>query len=439
MIPEMNCSRIDHHTNFLAPQTLPVCFLVFCCAFGQSVAQEKKSPAIRHIKITDRLPYGLSPVNYSRKDTSDVITTLNRQLASGKVKLKYRGPNGYLKSVLKALDVPLESQLLVFSKTALNQHLVNPQNPRAIYFNDDVYVGWVPGATKLEISTTDPLKGTNFYTLFQSPAGKPQFVREESCLACHAGRTTLSVPGHMVRSFLVRKNGKPVSGYSRITHDSDYHKRWGGWYVTGIHGKLTHSGNVVGEKQNRNVRDFPGKQGNVTDLKRFFDVTRYLSPHSDIVAHMVFNHQAHGHNLITRVNFESRFHRKSDAESQLLRYLLFVDEPKLIAPVTGTSAFAKIFPRKGPRDKQGRSLRDFDLKTRLFKYRLSFLIQTKAFLGLPEDVKTRLYRQLWEILTGVNRSSDYRHLSNAERLAIRTILVETQPELPAYWYAGPSN
>jgi len=365
--------------------------------------------------------------------TNDAVAKLNRLLKKRSVHFEHQGRTGYLKSVLKALHVPIDSQVLVFSKTALNPRLVGPKNPRAIFFNDEIYVGWVPGSATLEISAVDPQKGVNFYTLSQSAGAALRFTREESCLACHAGSTTLSVPGHVVRSFLVRDDGKPVVGYSRVTHDTDYAKRWGGWYVTGTHGKLTHMGNVVGEKANERFRNDKTLGGNVTDLKRYFDVKRYPSPHSDIVAQMVLAHQAHGHNLITRVNFETRLGRVSDAEERLLRYFLFIDEPPLIAPVRGTSSFARTFSRRGPADSRGRSLRQFDLKTRLFKFRLSFLIHSAAFNGLPVAVRLRFYRRLWKVLTGIVPDTDFRKIPASERKVILQILRETRKDLPAYW------
>lgn len=412
---------------------LSVVAVLSLLVIGQAVCSDGKPAQTKRIVFADRLPYGLAPIDYGSKTVNNAVARLNRRLDAGKLRLRFEGPNGYLLSVLKALDVDVKSQLLVFSKTAVNQRLIGPKNPRAVYFSDDIAIGWVPGAASLEIAASDPQKGTIFYTLTQEATGKPRFVREENCLACHAGRTTLGVPGHMVRSFLVKDKGKPVSGYSRITHETAYVKRWGGWYVTGTHGTLTHMGNVIGEKANRRFRDDRSLMGNVTDLKRFIDVTRYPSPHSDVVAHIVLNHQAHGLNLITRVNFEARLRRRSDAEDRLLRYFLFVDEAPLTAPVRGTSQFAAAFERRGKRDARKRSLRQLDLKTRLFKYRLSYLIYTRPFDGLPGGVKLRFYRRLWNVLTGNDKSRDFAKIPGIERKAILAILISTKSGLPEYW------
>ena len=90
-------------------------------------------------------------ITYLNDKADDPIAKLGRQLKSGDATLKRGEKHGYLKSLLKTLDVPIESQLLVFSKTALNQKLIGPTNPRAIYFNDDVYIAWVPGAWEIPV------------------------------------------------------------------------------------------------------------------------------------------------------------------------------------------------------------------------------------------------------------------------------------------------
>jgi hypothetical protein len=237
----------------------------------------------------------------------------------------------------------------------------------------------------------------------------------------------------MVRSFVTDARGKPISGYSRVTHETAFRKRWGGWYVTGTHGEQPHSGNIFGDDLRERARKEPLVRVNLTDLSPFFDTDAYLTPHSDIVAHLVLDHQSHGHNLLTRVNYEARLGRRSDAEERLVRYLLFVDEAPLEAPVAGTSGYADWFERQGPRDSRGRSLRQFDLKTRLFKYRLSFLIHTEAFRALPADAKSRVYARLWEILSGRDASADFAAIAAEERRAIVEVLRDTQPDLPDEW------
>lgn len=405
------------------------------------VRAEDPPAAVRTIDFADPLPYGQKPIDYLSPESSDAAAALNRRLAAAEVALEYRKRNGYLRSLLSALDVPLDSQLLVFSKTALNPNLVTPKNPRSVYFNDDVYLGWVPGADSIEVMAVDPIKGMMFYTLAQDAAKPGRLIRQDRCLACHAGQTTLQVPGAIVRSFLTEETGKPTAGYSRITHETPFANRGGGWFVTGTHGDQTHCGNLFGRDAVDRLKADPHAAGNATDLKAWLDVTKYESPHSDLVAHLVLQHQAHGHNLLIRVNQESRLGRRSDAEDRLLRYLVFADEAPLTAPVRGTSSFEEWFGKRGPTDDKGRSLRTFDLKSRLFAHRLSYLIYSEAFDGLPAEVRTRLYERLWRVVQGTEPAEadgdeaekKWPSYSPEERAAIVQIVRATKKNLPAVW------
>ena len=408
-------------------------FTLIVLAVHPSQAEEPSAP--REVRLTDALPYGRNPIDYHSPKLDDSVARLRRTLNTAERSFKYRDGGGYLKSLLDALRIPVESQLLVFSKTALNPQFVGPKNPRAIYFNDETYVAWVPGAASLEISSIDPHKGAIFYTLRQSSEGKVRLQRKESCLTCHVSVATLQVPGLMARSFFTNNLGKPLTGYPRITHQTDFSKRWGGWYVTGMHGKISHRGNLIGESENRMHKQDPTHAGNTTDLKPFFDLSKHLSGQSDLVAHLVLNHQLHGQNLLTRVNYESRLNRHSDAEAQLLRYLLFVDETPLTSPVRGESGYAQWFQQQGPFDMAKRSLRQLNLNTRLLEHRLSYLIYSRSFDALPQTAKSRLYRRLWEILTGRDESETYRIIPQQERKKILEILRDTKKDLPGYWFA----
>lgn len=377
----------------------------------------------RKIELTDPLPYGAAPVDYLSSSTDDPVRPVARKLADGSLKLDWKPPHGYLESLLKALDVPVESQLLVFSKTALNPGLVSPRNPRAIYFNDDVSVGWVPGSEAIELTATDPVKGAIFYTLRQSQRTPTLFRREERCQACHVGTTTLSVPGLMVRSFVPDELGKPLAGYSRITHETPIAHRLGGWYVTGTHGDQPHAGNLYGADAPERYRDHPLAAGNRTELEPRV-AAKYLTPHSDLVAHLVLQHQAHGLNLITRVGYEARFDRRSDAESLLVRYLLFADEAATSAPMAGTSGFYKAFAARGSARASSRSLRAFDLKTRLFERRLSYLIEGRAFRGLPTEARERVSRSI-EAALREETGGPAAHIPRKEREELVAILRES--------------
>ncbi len=385
---------------------------------------------------------------------------MQERIDTGEVALEHEHGLGYARSVLEALNVPISSQALVFSKTSFQLRRISPRTPRAIYFGDDVYVGWVRGGDVMEFSTVDPKLGANFYTLSQDESDRPQFRRHtHTCLQCHGSSMTKGVPGHMVRSVYSNPEGQPIlgAGTYRSDHTSPLEERWGGWYVSGKHGSQRHLGNLFVNTVD-NPQDIDLDVGaNVTDLQARFRTTGYLSEHSDIVALMVMEHQATMHNLITRANFlsrltmrdaavmnkmlerpesfcsESTVRRINSAAEPVVRYLLFVDETRLTAPIVGTSSFVDDFAAHGPRDERGRSLRDFDLRTRMFTYPCSYVIYSPAFDQLPETVKTQIYQRLWDVLTGVDTSEEFQHLTSADRQNILDILRETKQELPEYW------
>jgi hypothetical protein len=403
----------------------------------------------------------LPPIHYETATPQNAITELQKDIATGKVKLKFEDDRGYLKSVLEALDIPESSQVVVFSKTSLQRGRISPKTPRAIYFNDDIYIGFCLRGEVMEISIADPLLGTSFYTLDQEPAGRPRFDRQtESCLICHASSATRNVPGHLVRSVHPDRHGEPMlgSGTYRTDDTSPFEERWGGWYVTGTHGKMKHMGNRV----YRNRRDYddpvnPPNTQNITDLKPLFSTGPYLTPHSDIVALMVLGHQTAVHNRIARATLETRsalYYRDElnkalkepagttydsvksrirSAGDDLVKVMLFSEEAKLEGRVTGTTSFAKEFAARGPFDKKGRSLRDFDLESRLFKYPCSFLIYSDAFDAMPAEVREYAFQKLYDVLTGKVTDKAFEHLTFADRTAILEILRDTKPNLPDYW------
>ncbi len=393
------------------------------------------------IDFDDPLPYGQRPIDYFNRETQNPAEDLKSRLETRQTRLAGKSDLDYLKSLLKELDISPTSQMLVYSKTALNPQLVSPETPRAVFFNENSYVGWVPGAAALEIAAVDPHKGLMFYTLnlpdFSKEESKKETQpalpkRESQCLACHAGQSALRIPGGLVRSFITDETGRPLSGYSRITHQTPFAKRFGGWYVTGQHGQLTHRGNIIEPKAGTEANLTPSPN-NVNDLKGVFDVSRYPSAHSDLVAQMVFQHQIHGQNLLIRVGSEARLGKRSDAEDRLIRYLLFLDEAPLAGPVQGSTDFAKWFAHRGQKDSKGRSLRDWDLKTRLFQYRLSHLIETPLFDALPKPAKQRIYQKLHALLSAAEPPKPFDKLPAKERRAIWEIVSEIKTDLPAEW------
>ncbi len=392
---------------------------------------------------THMMPFDEETIGYNKTPAHDAVARLQERINCGAVKLKYDDDHGYLLSVLEALNVPKSSQMLVFSKTSFQRERISPQTPRALFFNDDVYIGFIPGAPLMEISDADPRLGGVFYSLEQRATARPQFVRTDQCLECHASAKTMGVPGHLVRSFATDDTGVAdlQTGVSLVNHRTPLAERWGGWYVTGLHGTQMHRGNLIGKAAFQRQEKEPNYLGNLTDLSRFFRVADYPLPQSDIVALMVLEHQTHMHNFITRLNYESTLalaqyghlnYFKTVTEA-FLKYLLFTEEAPLTSAIRGQAGFARGFVNLGPNDQQGRSLREFDLQTRLFKYPCSYLIYSAAFDSLPEKMRAVVYQRLWEILTGRDASPEFQNISTDIKRAIYEILLETKPGLPEYW------
>lgn len=409
---------------------------------------------------TGQMSFDEAPINYSQAPVNDPVSRLQEQLDAGKAQLQHDPRFGYLKSLLKQLDIATSAQSLVFSKTSFQLKRISPSSPRALYFGDDVYVGWVPAGDVMELSAVDPNLGVNFYTLAQRESGEPRFVRHtDTCLQCHGSSLTRGVPGHLVRSVYPDPDGQLVlsAGTFLTDHTSPFRERWGGWYVTGRHGAQRHLGNLLVRESDDPRHLDTDKGANITDLADRFETSSYLTPHSDIVALMVLEHQTGMHNRITQANFKTRLalrdqgvmnemlerpedyrsdstkRRIEKAAEKVVQYMLFGGEIQLTEPIQGTSGYAREFAARGPSDSQGRSLREFDLKNRIFKYPCSYLVYSHAFDGLPEAVKAPIYRRLWEVLTGQDKSEDFAHLSSDDRSAIREILRDTKLGLPDYW------
>jgi hypothetical protein len=389
------------------------------------------------------LEYDHDPIKYSDTQPTDAIAALQQKITSGEVKLAWDEKFGYLPAILDALKVPRSSQTLVFSKTSLQRKHISPENPRALYFNDDVYIGHVPGAPVLEISAADPNLGGTFYFLELEQVRKPKFVRSADCLSCHGGQRSLGIPGHFVRSVPTDKAGElltleEVRDINQCTPVAD---RWAGWYVTGNSGP--HRGNLVGEKDLAHYKEDPLAKVNVRDLSTYFDESKHITKGSDVVALMVLEHQAHMHNYFARLSIEARqmmaaYGHVRYMRSQVnafLRYLLFTEESPLAVPMSGNPDFVKDFTAGAIRDSKGRSLRDFDLKTRMFKYPCSYLIYNPAFDAMAAPIKEVLLQKLHDILTERETDPQFAKIPPEDRKAILEILLDTKKNLPDYWRA----
>ena len=423
-----------------ALRSLAVCGLAVLAAATWALADR--------LEDTIYVPLDHPAIQYAQAP-NDPVARFEKRLESGAAKLDF-APNGwgYLPAVLKQLDVAIDSQVMVFSKTSIQTAHILPRTPRAIYFNDEVAVGYVQGGDVLELTALDPKLGIILYTLDAEKAAKPEFTRRDDCLRCHQGPITLGVPGIFVSSIHPRSSQEREShGSAFVTdHRIPFEERWGGWYVTGTHGKQTHFGNNVGLVDPLHPGGPAGPEAqNVTSLAEMFDTSRYPAASSDIVALMTLEHQTRMTNLLTRIAWDTRIAQHDgkldDAATrtelnseieELVAYMLFADEAPIKAPVAGVSTFSKTFPVRGPRDREGRSLRDFDLKTRLFRYPLSYMIYSAAFDAMPDTARERIYRRLYDVLTGQDQSKTYSRLSAEDRRAILEILRQTKVTLPAY-------
>lgn len=382
--------------------------------------------------------------------TTDVVGQLVQKVADGTVRLRFEGRSGYLRSVLEALKIPIESQTVVFSKTSLQSHYISPSNPRAIFFSDDVTIGFIPDAPLMEISALDPQQGVVFYALEQRQSERPLIARGDSCLSCHESRNTLDVPGMLARSMGVGAGGQtmPEFGSYISDHRSPFEQRWGGWFITGETGSARHMGNMTLAPDGSSART-PGSSRTLASLEGKFNLEGYPSHYSDVAAAMVLDHQVRMTNLLTRVGWETRVALDQQGKNptdkdaagrliaadarELVDYMLFVDEAPLPGKFQSTSGFQAKFVEAGPRDRAGRSLRQLDLSKRLFRYPCSYMIYSRSFDQLPGPAKDAVYARLWAILSEKDKTQKYSRLSLADRAAVVGILLETKTDLPAYF------
>lgn len=405
--------------------------------------------------------YEQAPINYSKVEPVGPVAQLQAKLNNGEIQFDRSNEQEFLRALLDHFEIPIESQVLVYSKTSHQNSRIHPETPRAVYFNDDVYVGWVQGGV-VEIADMNPTLGMSFYVLDHRDVDHSlKFERTATCLDCHAGSRVNNMPGLMVRSVYPAENGQPIlrQGSFVTTHSSPLKERWGGWYVTGTHGGALHMGNAIAEETDQGAALNMKPGANVTELSQYFDTEPYLTDSSDIVALMVLEHQCEMQNVISRAANYVRLaiHRQkmlreelgeppterlvgssltvanSQAE-KILKNLLFTDEIMLPDDgITGREGFQEGFQRNARRDGEGRSLKDFQLKHRLFKYRCSYMIYSAAFEDLPKPLKDIVYARLNSILEGDDDSGDFSHLTRYERVAIKEILSATKNDLPSDW------
>ena len=296
-------------------------------------------------------------IDYLHAPLNDPVSALARDIEEGAAILKFDAATGYLISVLDRLNVPVESQVLVYSQTSLQAPMIGRANPRAIYFNDTVAIGWVRGSSVLELASHDPRQGVVFYRLDQRESARPRLDRSTECLRCHISWDTLAVPGMMVLS----TGPDDAAGYATggvVDVRDPIPSRWGSWYLTGRAVPPQHLGTAITS---------PPWVASAVDLKN------YPTPHSDVVALMVLEHQTHAVNLLTFLGWEAR---------------------------VGASA-----ERLG--------------------------IYSPAFDALPENIRAAVYRRIIDVLAAPPSEKKYARLSPEDRRAIREILQETKRDFPS--------
>jgi hypothetical protein len=370
--------------------------------------------------------YELPAVAYSKTPPNDAITHLQKRIAAGEVTLPGTDRE-LLLNVLKALNVPVESQTLVFSKTSLQKERISPATPRALYFSETVYVGWVPGGL-IEVAAIDPQLGPVFYSVKANETDAPKtFSREANCMLCHGYFFIRDIPSILTMTMFPDKTGEilPRTDFDVVSDSTRFEKRWGGWYVTGYTGKANHRGNAFGSGEGKAMVFVPSEK-RPTELSEFFDTSRYPAGTSDMLTLLLLEHQTEVQNAITRLSQNTRL-SKFTSETELVDRLLFRKSAELPAGITRNESYLKIFLADAKRSRAGDSLKDLQVDSRIFRNRCSYLIYSAAFAAIPESAKTKVYAALYAALHD-ETPNRYAYLERDEKKRIYDILVETHPE-----------
>lgn len=410
--------------------------------------------------------FTLAPHHYEEIVGRDAMSQLIAKAGAGEYDFGNERGLPLLKKLLAALNVPESSQVLVFSKTSLQKDLIMPENPRALYFNEDTHVAWMPGG-KVEIIAFDPDAGGMFF--IEEPVkdapDKITFTTKGGCFGCHAGAATNFLPGPLARSGYTSEDGRrlaAVRGHNRMSHSVPFENRWGGYFVTGAPDTMDHLGNAFAVRENGRVEmrrgDAPndGRSLAVTSLASFFDGGKYPRPDANVLPLLLFDHQIEAHNLIMEAIYRSRHAEYEAAKNggvipqptregtelafaRLVRYLLFADEVPL--PGNGlipSEDYKRDFMKGRRTNEGGLSLKDFNLNERLFSHRLSYMIYADSFEGAPLAFKEEVYERLWEILSPELPPSGYEYFEPGERSRIISIVRATKKDLPECWDANAS-
>ncbi len=391
----------------------------------------------------------LPPLRYSETEATDPITELAKLLESQPQPHADASPLSRLRLVLRHLEIPEASQILVFSKTSKQNELIHPGNPRALYFNENAYVGYVPGGD-IEVISQDPILGPVFYLIRSSAHdASPQILRQHSsCLSCHGTARTESVPGVLVRSVFPDPVGQPRFnlGSHLTTHASPIPERWGGYYVTG-RSSLPHLGNQTFTESGTPQSPTP----QFDRLPPAVDSRHYLQTTSDIVALMVLEHQCQVLNQVQAASIGFRRYlwlRQSlnpeakatdpvsrefidHAATRIADLMFFAGEADLGPDgIEGDPAFQSAFSARFPKSRQGRSLADFQLNQRLFKHPCSYMIYSRAFQSMPDEIRSAVLKKMRLVLDSAPGPGNHPQLSSSTRAKILRILEDTLPGWP---------
>ncbi len=372
---------------------------------------------------------------YNTLPTHDRFARFNADLDAERASLDAADDLKLLQSLLRALDISVSSQMLVTSATSLQKTIISPRRPRALYFNDDTYVGFVPGG-RIEVISVDPVRGPMFY-IFGRPAGgkAPRIRRSDECLTCHATPEMKEIPQLIVESVVPGITGGGEKAFRRglSGHGVPLDQRFGGWLVTNAPDPLRHQGNLLIEWTAQGMKEKPMQAGEL------FDLNRYPVPTSDLLPQLLHEHQVGFINRAVNATYRTRVLLQENAghvetanpeletlARELVRYLLFADEAPLPPRgVPGSEAFKADFLAKRRITSNGHSLRDLDLRTRLMRYRCSYMIESPAFAGLPGPLKRFVDLELSRALDPAASPKEYAYLPAEEKAAIRDILRET--------------
>ncbi|MDF1812203.1 MAG: hypothetical protein P1V20_08310 [Verrucomicrobiales bacterium] len=382
--------------------------------------------------------------SYWTRDLHDPFTAIKDELESGRLPLDFSSEKAFVTSLLQHLRIPVSSQTLVFSTTSLQLSLISPRSPRALYFNEEIYVGYVPGG-KIEIISMDPELGGIFYIFDIPKRGRTiEIQRSQRCMNCHSDEDTRDSPGLVIKSVIPGQRGGSLDSYRRheTGHQIPFHERFGGWYVTGGENLGSHHGNVIGNFSKEGIVTRPVEPGHTFDWSIFPVQT------SDALAHLLHEHQAGFVNRVLETHYLARgwlkqgngqmlSRHETDLDAQvdlLVRYLLYADEAEFPAgEISGDAQFKTEFRANRLTSSDGKSLKDFDLKNRMFRFRCSYMIYSPVFRKLPPMVKDAVYQKMEKILSA-GRESDktFAYLPHDERKSIREILRQTHPDL-SHW------